>query len=456
MKKNDLVELNITSMTAEGSGVGRVDGFAVFVPQTAVGDRVQAHIIKVTKSYAVGKLKKVLDPSPDRVENDCPVFDKCGGCVYRHIGFAAECRIKKQRVEDCLRRIGGLDIQVDSVESGAPDAYRNKAQYPVGESEQGVQIGFFAPHSHRIIDCRNCRLQPAEFEDVLEVFEDYMAKHRVPAYDERTGRGLLRHIYIRQAAVDGKMMVCAVVNGKTLPNEDALVDLLKKRLGDRLKTVVLNINTKATNVILSDKCRVLYGDGYLNDVLCGVKVRLNALSFYQVNHEMAERLYYAAAEFAGKGDLLLDLYCGAGTIGLSMTHNFGKIIGVEVIEQAVEDAKFNAAENGIENADFICADAHEAAKRLEAEGLRPDVVAVDPPRKGLAQGLPKLIAEKMKPKRVVYVSCDPATLARDLAAFAESGYVTHSVKALNLFPRTAHIESVALLTRAFYNELPLA
>ena len=447
MKKNDIVELNIQSMTAEGSGVGRVDGFAVFVPRTAVGDRVRAHIIKVTKSYAVGKLVELLDSSPDRVESDCPVFDKCGGCALRHIDFEAECRIKKQRVEDCLRRIGGLDISVESIECGAPDGYRNKPQYPVGMSEQGVQIGFFAPHSHRIIECRNCRLQPPEFEGVLEAFEDYMTQCRVPAYDEQTGRGLIRHIYIRQAAVDGKMMVCAVINGKELPNGEHLVSLLKERLGDRLKTVVLNINTKATNVILSDNCRVIYGDGYLNDVLCGVKVRLNALSFYQVNHDMAERLYEAAAELAGEGKVLLDLYCGAGTIGLSMANRFERLIGVEVIDKAVEDARFNAAENGIDNADFICADAHEAAKRLEAEGLRPDVVVVDPPRKGLAQGLPKLIAEKMQPERVVYVSCDPATLARDLAAFAESGYATRRVKAFNLFPRTAHVESIALLEK---------
>lgn len=447
MKKNEVVELNITGMTAEGSGVGRVDGLAVFVPLTAVGDRVRALIIKVTKSYAVGKLQRVLSPSPDRAENDCPVFSKCGGCVYRHIDFDAECRVKKQRVEDCLRRIGGLNIAVESIESDAPDGYRNKAQYPVGNADGGLQIGFYAPHSHRIIDCRNCKLQPAEFERVLEVFEDYMTLCRVSAYDEQTGRGLLRHIYIRQAAVDGRLMVCAVVNGNSLPKEDELVERLKNALGDRLKTVVINVNTAATNVILSDKCRVIYGDGYLNDVLCGVKVRLNALSFYQVNHAMTERLYAAAAEFAGEGRMLLDLYCGAGTIGLSMAKRFERLLGVEVIGQAVEDARFNAAENGIVNADFICADALEAARRLEAEGLRPDVVVVDPPRKGLAQGLPALIAEKMRPERVIYVSCDPATLARDLAAFEQCGYKVKRVKAFNLFPRTAHIETICLLCR---------
>ncbi len=447
MKKNEVVELNITGMTAEGSGVGRVDGLAVFVPLTAVGDRVRALIIKVTKSYAVGKLQRVLSPSPDRAENDCPVFSKCGGCVYRHIDFDAECRIKKQRVEDCLRRIGGLNIAVESIESGAPDGYRNKAQYPVGNADGGLQIGFYAPHSHRIIDCRNCKLQPAEFERVLEVFEDYMTLCRVSAYDEQTGRGLLRHIYIRQAAVDGRLMVCAVINGNSLPKEDELVERLKNALGDRLKTVVINVNTAATNVILSNKCRVIYGDGYLNDVLCGVKVRLNALSFYQVNHAMTERLYAAAAEFAGEGRMLLDLYCGAGTIGLSMAKRFERLLGVEVIGQAVEDARFNAAENGIVNADFICADALEAARRLESEGLRPDVVVVDPPRKGLAQGLPALIAEKMRPERVVYVSCDPATLARDLAAFEQCGYKATRVKAFNLFPRTAHIETICLLCR---------
>lgn len=447
MRKNDLVTLTITGMTAEGAGVGHADGFAVFVPRTAPGDVVEAHLIKVTPSYAVGKLMRVLSPSEDRVENDCPAFARCGGCAYRHIAFSTECRIKRQRVEDCLRRIGGLELSVGRMESGASSGYRNKAQYPVAASENGVTIGFFAPHSHRVVDCRDCRLQPPAFATVLSAFEEYLLRFRVPVYDEQTRTGLLRHIYIRQAAVDGGLMVCAVVNGTALPEEERLVESLRSALGDRLKTVVLNANAEATNVILSDRCRVLYGDGYLYDVLCGIRVRLNALSFYQVNHEMAQRLYLAAAEWAGEGSLLLDLYCGAGTIGLSMAHRFDKVIGVEVIPQAVEDARFNAAANGIGNADFLCADAFEAARRLNAEGLRPDAVIVDPPRKGLAKGLPALIAQSMRPRRVVYVSCDPATLARDLAAFAESGYRTLRVDAFNLFPRTAHVESLALLER---------
>ena len=446
MKKNDDVTLSITGITGEGAGVGHADGMAVFVPYTAVGDRVRAHIVKVTRSYAVGKATELLTPSEDRIESDCPSFGRCGGCVYRHLSFEAEERIKKQRVEDCLRRIGGLDIGVTAFIQAEPDGYRNKAQYPVGETPEGLQIGFFAPRSHRIVEARACRLQPAVFQQALASVERYCRDEEVSVYDERTGKGLLRHIYLRRAE-NGSLMVCLVVNGAALPSEEKLVERLKEDLGGALRTVLINRNTENTNVILSPSCRVLYGDGYLFDELAGVRIRLSALSFYQVNHEMAERLYRTAADFAGRGGLLLDLYCGAGTIGLSMADRFDRVVGVEVVPEAVEDARFNAAQNGIENAAFFCGDAYEAACRLETESVRPDVVVVDPPRKGLSPSLPGLIADRFSPERIVYVSCDPATLARDLALFAAHGYETRRVDAFNLFPRTAHVESVALLER---------
>lgn len=447
MVKNDIVTLKITGMTSEGAGVGRADSTAVFVRGSAVGDTVEAVIIKVTKNYAIGKLLRVIEPSEHRVENTCGSYPQCGGCVYRHISYSEECRIKRERVADCLRRIGGIDVAVDECESGEESGYRNKAQYPVGMSENGFSIGFFAPHSHRIIDCRNCALQPAEFSGIIEAVEKFISENNISVYDESSSKGLVRHIYIRKGEASGEIMVCLVINGDSLPCAERLVSMLKDECGDRLKTVVLNINKRDTNVILSDKCVAVYGDGYITDVLCGVKLRLNALSFYQVNRAMAARLYEKAASLAGNGELLLDLYCGAGSIGLSMAKNYKSVIGVEIIPEAIEDAKFNANNNGITNARFICGDALDAAKMLKSDGISPDTVVVDPPRKGLADGLPELIAEQFSPERVVYVSCDPATLARDLAEFEKCGYKTVSATPFDLFPRTSHVECVCLLIK---------
>ena len=451
MKKNDVVKITITGMSHEGVGIGRVDNMAVFVRGSAVGDTVQVVIIKVAKNYAVGKLIEVITPSKDRIENDCPAFPRCGGCVYRHIDYSAEAEIKRQRVADCLKRIGGIDFMPDETEIGEQASYRNKAQYPVGDEGKGLLIGFYANHSHRIINCESCALQPKIFGKIVECVKSFITDRSITAYDEKSGKGLVRHIYIRQGAVTKEIMVCLVINGKALPHCDDLVSRLIKAVGEQLKTVVLNFNTADTNVIMSTDCKAVFGEGYINDVLCGVKVRLNPLSFYQVNHAMAERLYNKAAEFAGKGGTLIDLYCGAGTIGLSMADRFDKVVGVEVIPEAVEDAKANAAANGITNARFICADAYEAAKQLHSEGIKPEVVIVDPPRKGLEDGLPRHIAENMAPDRVVYVSCDPATMARDVKAFEECGYKLTEAVPFDLFPRTSHVETVVLLERCLNN-----
>ncbi len=446
LKKNDVIELNITAMTSEGAGIGKHEGMAVFVRGTAIGDIARVLIIKSAKNYAVGKLEQILAPSPDRIENDCDAFPRCGGCVYRHISYNAECDIKHQRVADCLSRIGGVDIMPQPTEFGFDNHYRNKAQYPVSADDNGIHIGFYANHSHRIIDCRSCALQPKAFADIVKTVEQFIIQNNISVYNESTKKGLVRHIYIRRGAVTGEIMVCIVINGKSLPKSEKLTQMLCASVKG-LKTVVLNINTADTNVILSTKCINIYGDGYISDILCGVKVRLSALSFYQVNHNMAERLYKKAAEFAGGGKTLVDLYCGAGTISLSMANLFENIVGVEIIPEAVEDAKFNAKENGISNARFLCADAYEAAKQLDDEGLRPDVVIVDPPRKGLEAGLPRHIALNMAPERVVYVSCDPATLARDVKEFEENGYKLVEAVPFDLFPRTAHVETVVLLSK---------
>ncbi len=456
LAKNQLVELIVTGVTGEGNGVARyVDaetpapGFVVFIPYTAVGDTILCRIVKVQKSHAFGRVEEILTPSPDRCETvDCGVFGRCGGCAWRHVTYAAECRYKWQWVRDTLARVGGLEIEpLPLVASERSARYRNKAQFPVVAGEHGPVMGFFAPRSHRIVACRDCALQPAGFAAVLGAVDAWMRQHRVPAYDEVTHKGLVRHVYIREGAASGQMMVCLVCTSGKLPAASALVDAVRAA-APGLASLVVNINPARTNVILGDGGYTLWGESAMEDTLCGLKFRLSPHSFYQVNHAQTERLYALAAEAAGLtgSETLLDLYCGTGTIGLSMASRAGQVIGVEVVLAAVEDARRNAAANGIENARFICADAAEAARQLAAEGVRPDVVVLDPPRKGCDAALVDTVVE-MNPARVVYVSCDPATLARDLRLFAARGYTTRRVQPVDMFPRTAHCETIAQLMR---------
>lgn len=450
MRKNDQIEINVTGSTGQGAGVGRYDGMAVFINGAVCGETVRVKIIKVSKNYAIGRLTEIITPSPDRIDSDCGSFPSCGGCAWRHINYSAELKIKEQSVKDAFARIGGMDIELSPIVGGVlPDRYRNKAQYPVAQSADGsVVCGFYAARSHRLVPSEGCMLQPGSFGEICNAVTQFVQKKGISVYDESTGRGVLRHIYIRYAKASDKYMVCAVINADRLPFEREFAEMLCSLLGGRLGTVVVNINRKKTNVILSDKCRVIYGDGYITDEICGIKVRLNALSFYQVNRDMAELLYKKAAEFAQpENKVIFDLYCGAGTIGLSMAGRAKKIIGAEIVPQAVEDAKFNARQNNIRNAEFICADAKQAAHELSERGISADVVIVDPPRKGLESGLPEFIAHEISPERVVYVSCDPATLARDCAAFDRAGYSVVSAVPFDLFPRTAHVETVALLAR---------
>lgn len=451
MKKNDRLKLKIDGMSAEGSGIGRTEtGMAVFVPQSAAGDVLEVKILKVKKTYAFGKIESILKPSRDRISVDCPYFSKCGGCVYRHISYEAEKRIKEQKVRDAVQRIGGLHgVKINPVLSTeCPERYRNKAQFPVGKEESGKIItGFYARHSHRIIDCGDCLLQPVLFQTVTDITKDFLEETNQEPYCEETHSGKLRHIYIRYGEQTGELMVCYVVNGNGLKQEDVLVKRLKERL-PQLKSVVVNVNRDKTNVILGGKTRVVYGRDFIYDTLCGLKFKLSPQSFYQVNRRGAELLYGKAGEYAGLSgkEILLDLYCGTGTIGLSMAKQCKKVIGVEVVAQAIEDAKQNAEENQIQNAEFICGDAAQAASALKEQGIKPDVVIVDPPRKGLAEELIKTIVQ-MAPKRVVYVSCDPATLARDLRMFAEQGYQTRELTPVDLFSRTSHCETAALVIR---------
>lgn len=449
MKKNDEIELFIDGFTSEGSGVGHYDGMAVFVSGAAAGDTVTAHIIKVKKTYAVGIIKNILQPSAARTEPDCPVCSRCGGCCYRHISYESELDIKRRKVDDAFSRIAGLDIKTEEIlASPKVNEYRNKALLPVGKDSQGrTVVGFYSPKSHRIVPANACLLHGEIFNEISKLFTDFADRHALSVYDSESGKGLLRHLYIRYAEKTGQVMVCPVINGDDLPHKNELASEITARFPSA--SVLYNINKEKTNVVLGEKCVPISGEPYIEDVLCGIRVRISPLAFYQVNRSQAENLYKKAAEYAGltKDDVLLDLYCGAGTIGLSMADRVKTVIGAEIVPQAVENAETNASLNSIENARFICADAAEAARQFRLEGIKPDVIILDPPRKGCSRELIETVAG-MAPSRIVYVSCDPATLARDAAIFGSLGYKAMRLCAADMFPRTSHVESVALFSSA--------
>lgn len=441
-------------MSAEGTGIGRYPdepgGMAVFVPFTAVGDTLRCRIVKVQKQLAYGILEELITPSPHRegCAAVCSVFGKCGGCVYRHVSYKAELQYKWQRVADALRRIGGVNLAPQPIVGcEQPDRYRNKAQYPVEAGKSGINVGFYAARSHRLVEQWDCQLQPKLFRTVLETVAQWAAECGVSVYDETVHAGLLRHIYIRQGEQSGELMVCLVTTSGKLPNSGRLIAALRERL-PQLTSLVVNINRKDTNVVLGDTCFTLYGQPFIHDTLCGLSFRLSPLSFYQVNRAQAEKLYRLAAEKAALTgtETVLDMYCGTGTIGLTMAHRAKEVIGVEVVPQAVQDARLNAETNHIHNARFLEADAAAAAVLLEKEGVHPQVVVLDPPRKGCDEVLVQTVC-RMAPARVVYVSCDPATLARDIARFAEGGYTVTEVTPVDMFPRTAHVETVACLSK---------
>lgn len=447
VNKNDEFKLNITGYTSEGGGVGKFDGQAIFVENTAVGDEILCHIIKAKKTYAIGKAMKIIKPSKSRIEPECTSFKSCGGCSFGHIKYEEELEYKAQKVEDAFKRIGGLSPEFKPIISSPETTrYRNKAQYPVRRENGILNIGFYAKKSHRVIDGGDCLLQPQDFTSIIEIFRKWINENSVTVYNEEIGIGLIRHIYLRKAFATGEIMVCVVINGVALPNSEELTEMLKAVGG--FKTLVVNINREKTNVVLGEKCLNLYGDGYITDILCGVKIKLSPLSFYQVNRNGAELLYKKAAEYVEPtpDQTILDLYCGTGTIGLSMANSVKELVGVEIIPEAIEDAKVNAKINSIENARFICGDASVAAEKLKEEGIKPDTVILDPPRKGCAENLLKTVAE-INPQKIVYVSCDPATLARDCARLLDSGYEVKEVTPVDIFPRTSHVESVALLNK---------
>ncbi|MFV0400077.1 MAG: 23S rRNA (uracil(1939)-C(5))-methyltransferase RlmD [Oscillospiraceae bacterium] len=449
IKKNQSVWLEITGLTQEGMGVGRMDGIVVFVPMTAPGDRVRAKIVKVAKNHAYGIVEKLERPSADREKNRCPAFGRCGGCSLRHISYEAECREKEGFVRENLRRIGGIEPPLEPIlPSPRQERYRNKAQFPVREENGRIRTGFFAPRSHRLIPVEDCLLQPEEFAGITRIFCDFMEEHGITAYEEETHTGLVRTLYLRKAEATSQLMVTVIVNGDTLPHWAELNERLREEFPG-FATLVLDSNTSRTNVLTGGREKTLWGEGKITDVLAGVELSLSPASFYQVNREAAEKLYAQALEYAAPqgGEVLLDLYCGAGSIGLSMAHRVGEVIGVEVVEKAVQDARSNAERNGIANARFLRADAGEAARQLTAEGLTPDIVVLDPPRKGADLATIEAISA-MSPGKIVYISCNSATLARDCKLLGERGYKAIKGRAVDLFPRTAHVEAVVLLSKS--------
>lgn len=449
LKKNSVIELEITSVGSQGEGIGRHDGMAVFVPAAAVGDVIRAKLLKIKKNLAYAKIEEIIQPSKDRVQNDCPAFPQCGGCTFRHISYAAEGEIKRQRVYDAMKRIGGVDIAPERYLAAAqPARYRNKAMLPCQADKNGKPaFGFYASNSHRLVGTSDCLLQPAGFARVASAVSDYMLANSVKPYNELTCSGDVRHLYLRASRESGEIMVCLVVNCDSLPDEAGLAEAVRKA-EPAVSSVLLNINTQNTNVVLGGQCRLLWGDGCITDSILGVCFRISPLSFFQVNPAQTERLYSIAAEYADLSDeaTLLDMYCGTGTIGLTMAGKVKKLIGVEIVPEAIEDARVNAALNETDNAEFVCSDAFLSAEKLKSKGEKIHTVILDPPRKGCDERLLSTIAG-MEPSRIVYVSCDPATLARDAARLMALGYAVERYSIVDMFPRTIHVETVCLFSK---------
>ncbi|MDR1927468.1 MAG: 23S rRNA (uracil(1939)-C(5))-methyltransferase RlmD [Oscillospiraceae bacterium] len=449
MKKNDRLVLEVTGMTLQGAGIARSGGVPVFLPGTCPGDTVEALILKEKGNCAFGKCMEVLRPSAQRVEPECPVFPRCGGCAFRHISYAAELVLKERELGETLRRIGGAQpVMAPIVAAESPERYRNKAMLPLRREGDRVLAGFFARHSHRLVHSGDCLLEPEVFGRLAEAVCDWARQACCTVYDEESGTGLLRHIYLRKNRAGSEIFVCLVINGQDVPCADRLISRLRG-VSTAVKAILLNHNSARTNVILGRACTQLWGARQITETLCGLEFSLSPLSFFQVNPAQAERLYQIAARYAGlRGrERVLDLYCGAGTVGLSMAAQAGEVIGVESVPQAVEDARRNAGQNGIGNARFLLADAAQAVWELEAQGWRPDVVLLDPPRKGCTQALLRGVAA-LAPARIVYLSCDPATLARDLAVLRDLAYLPEELTPVDMFPRTGHVESAVKLERA--------
>lgn len=442
MKKNEIYEIMITGVTGEGSGVGRINEMAVFVPYALLGETLRVIIIKVAKSYAVGKILEVIKPSKNRLKAECEHFYLCGGCSFWNMTYEEELLYKQRAVEDCIKRIGKLDADILPVK-GAKNIrhYRNKAQFPVSAGG----IGIYAKKSHRVVPVNSCLIQSRDTENIVQAVKKWMAEYNVPPYDEKTDSGFLRHIYTRSGKKE--TMVVLVTRSEALKGTNRLIELITKA-EKKVCSIMQNINSKRTNVVLGDKIKLLWGKEYIVDSIGNKQFKISPFSFYQVNNEQTKVLYDLAAEFADVkiGDIVWDLYCGIGTIGQYAAPNAKKVVGVEIVESAVKNAKENARLNGLKNFEYHCGLADKMSPKLLKKGLKPDIIFLDPPRKGCDAALLDTVANSGAEK-VVYISCKPATLARDLEYLARNGYKIEKIQPVDLFPRTAHVECVVLMSR---------
>ncbi|BBF44800.1 RNA methyltransferase, TrmA family [Lachnospiraceae bacterium KM106-2] len=462
IKKNDILDITIDSLGSEGEGIGRIEGYALFVKDALIGDKVRVKIMKMKKSYGFARLMEVLEPSPYRVEPVCPVARQCGGCQLQHLDYEKQVEYKQDKVKNCLERIGKFNIVME--ESKANDEntifmepaigmessfyYRNKAQFPMGLDKDGnVVTGFYAARSHSIIPTTNCYIQAEVNKELLTIVKDFLQEFGISTYDEENHKGLVRHILTRVGYTTKEIMVCLIINGAKLPHAEELVERLTKIEG--MTSICLNVNKEKTNVILGNQVIPLWGQDYITDYIGDIKFQISPLSFYQVNPVQTKELYSQALEYADLtgNEIVWDMYCGIGTISLFLAKKAKKVYGVEIVSQAIEDAKKNAQINEITNAEFFVGAAEEVVpEKYKKDHIKADVVVVDPPRKGCAESLLETIVA-MEPKRVVYVSCDPATLARDLRYLADHGFNVVKARAVDMFPNSAHVESVALLER---------
>ena len=461
MQKNDIVTADIEDIGVNGEGIGKVDGYTLFIKDAVIGDRVEAKVMKAKKNYGYARLMKILEPSEARVQPRCAFARKCGGCQIQEMSYEQQLAFKERKVRGNLERIGGfapelLDRVTDpAVGMDEPFGYRNKAQFPFGTDREGNPVtGFYAGRTHDIIANTDCALGVLVNREILEIILAFMKEYRIPSYDERTGQGLLRHVLIRYGFTTKEIMVCFVVNGSSIPHVD---ELIRRLCGiDGMTSITLSPNTRQTNVIMGDSYQILWGQGYITDYIGNVRYQISPLSFYQVNPVQTEKLYSLALEYADLkgGETVWDLYCGIGTISLFLAQRAGQVYGVEIVPQAIEDARRNAGINGIENAEFFVGKAEEVlpeyyekyAREHVGESARADVIVVDPPRKGCDEALLETIV-KMQPERVVYVSCDSATLARDLKVLCGAGYELEKVRPVDMFPMTVHVETVVLLSQ---------
>ncbi|HJV47420.1 MAG TPA: 23S rRNA (uracil(1939)-C(5))-methyltransferase RlmD [Bacillota bacterium] len=449
VEKNQEIELHIDGLTHEGDGVGRYAGFTLFVPGALPGERVKAKVLKIKKSYGYAKLLEVLEVSPNRQEPPCPIYHRCGGCSLQHMSYEEQLRQKKIMVEENLRRIGKIEqVRIlDTLGMQDPWRYRNKAQVPFGEEEGGLVGGFYAPRTHQIINMDACMIQHEKNDEIVNMVKEVAASLGIRAYNEETRRGLLRHVVAKVAFKTGELMLVLVVNGQEIPHQEEFIHQLTKRIPD-IKSIVKNSNTKNTNVIFGDQTEIIWGEPYIYDYIGPVKFAISARSFYQVNPKQTEVLYGKALEYAKLtgNETVIDAYCGIGTISLFLAQKAKKVYGVEIVPDAIADAKRNAKLNHMDNVEFAVGEAEKVIPWWYAQGIRADVVVVDPPRKGCDETLLQTLL-KMMPKRIVYVSCNPSTLARDLAILEQGGYCTEEVQPVDMFPHTSHVECCSLLVR---------